>query len=195
MRNFKNFKTAHFFMAALFAGFVFFASCSNDDFVQHDETTKAARNFQNAQDIKSAGNLPAALPGCPENLTNDGCNFTSGSGIDQQNFYTMISLLNNCRTEALPAGCSLSDTTTRIIVANLNGCCNSASALNAQMNAWKQLAMNVRPGSDYIITGYQLIRYYSVSSYDYRLDINVTYRKKTCPLTENPGIPIRVINF
>ncbi|MBZ4270681.1 hypothetical protein LAM69_22640, partial [Mycobacterium tuberculosis] len=63
MRNFKNFKTAHFFMAALFASFVFFASCSNDDFVQHDETTKAARNFQNAQDIKPAGNLPAALPG------------------------------------------------------------------------------------------------------------------------------------
>lgn len=171
-------------MAALFAGLVFFASCNNDD-LESEKTATEARGNLNVKSVGEATPLPLTLS-CAEDLLNDGCNFTTGTGTDAYNQYTMINLMNNCRTETVPAGCTLGATTSAIIVARLNGCCYNGNVLNTQMDAWKQLAINARPAADYVITGYQLIRYYSVSYYDYRLDINVTYRKKTCP---SPGTP------
>lgn len=180
MKNFKNFKMGSYVVAALFAGLVFFTSCNNDDVVQSDQTTTEARGVLG---IKPAVPVTAQPLSCAEDLANDGCNFTSGTGTDFQNQYTMVTLMNSCRTEALPANCGwLNDTQIRTIAVDLNNCCYNGSVLNAQMNGWKQAAINARPASDYIITGYQRVNGFMMNyPYGpYRMEVNVTYRKKSC---------------
>ncbi len=186
MKNFKNFKTGHFFMAALFAGFVFFASCSNDESVQPDETTKAARSFQEAQPAKDVS-LKSV---CPDDVTNNGCIFVSGMGNSSQNQFTMVGMLNNCKTEEPPLNCGLGATELRTIDVDFSPYnCDDAATLNAYLNGINQQAINARPTSDFIITGYQRVRGYMVTAYGpYRMELSFTYRKKVCSGT--PSGPI-----
>lgn len=177
--------------AILFTSAVFFASCSKEEATPSEKETITAKapgelNFQ-------APGSPVALQSCPETLVHDGCNFTSGTGTDLQNQFTMVTLLNNCRIESLSPGCSWTSTTqTKLFNADLSNCCFSASSLNAQIDSWKQIAVSMRPGSDYVITGYQRINGFMVTAYGpYRMVICVTYRKKVCSrLPAEPSIPI-----
>jgi hypothetical protein len=189
----KKLTIFRFFIVALFVGFITLASCEKDEAATFEKEAVISKssgplNFSPAENSASAASLS-----CAENLTNDGCNFTSGTGTDMQNQFTMVNLLNGCRTESVPAGCSLTAiTATRTINADLSNCCYGPASLNAQMNGWKQLAMNARPASDYIITGYTRINGFMVTAYGpYRMVISVTYRKKTCRvLPSEESIPI-----
>lgn len=163
--------------AAFAANLFFLASCSEEPL--HQET---AAHQKIAKETPATGDsFGASLLSCPDNLTNDGCNFISGSGRDHPNQFLMVGLMNNCRTEALPANCSWDGniTQTHNIEVDLNNCCYPFSALNAAMNAWKALAASNRPASNYLIINYERIDGFMVTSYGpYRMVIKVTYRKR-----------------
>ncbi len=189
----KKLTLSRFFIVALFMSFAILASCEKDEAVTFEKEKTFSKSSEALNFSSTENSTSAASSACAENLTNDGCNFTSGTGTDMQNQFTMVNLLNGCRTESVPAGCSLTAiTTTRTINADLSNCCYGFASLNAQMNGWKQLAMNARPASDYIITGYTRINGFMVTTYGpYRMVISVTYRKKTCralPIEESISI-------
>jgi hypothetical protein len=155
------------------------SSCSEE--VSTQERAQDERALEAAPTLEGSGTFGASLLACPNNLTNDGCNFTSGSGEDYPNQYLMVNMMNPCRTEGLPAGCAWDGyiTQTRDIEVDLSNCCYPFSSLNFQMNSWKGLAITNRPASNYLITNYQRISGYMVTTYGpYRMKIRVTYRKK-----------------
>ncbi|TGD57258.1 hypothetical protein [Flavobacterium humi] len=191
MKTFKKTNVMKSFAVALFASVVFFASCNKEEAVpsENENITAKAPGELNFQPPGSA----LTMQSCPETLVNDGCNFTSGTGTDLQNQFTMVSLLNSCRIESLSPGCSWTSTTqTKLFNADLSNCCFSAGSLNTQIDGWKQMAVSMRPGSDYVITGYQRINGFMVTAYGpYRMVISVTYRKKVCSrLPAEPSLPI-----
>lgn len=189
MKKLKGIKLGTYVIVALFAGFLFFVSCNKEEIVtpEKQEITAKAPGELNFKPTESAS---AATQGCPETLTNDGCNFTSGTGTDLQNQFTMVTLLNSCRVESLSPGCSWTTVTqTKLFNADLSNCCFNASSLNSQIDSWKQIAVNMRPGSDYVIVGYQRINGFMVTAYGpYRMGMSVTYRKKVC--SRSPSEPV-----
>lgn len=168
-------------IAAFVVGFALLASCAEDELSrentsQHSQVTEALTSDQSS-DL----NFSASSVSCPDNLTNDGCNFTSGTGRDHPNQFLMVSMMNNCRTESLPSNCSWDGniTQTRDIEVDLNNCCYPFGTFNAVMNGWKALAASNRPAGNYLIIDYQRITGYMVTTYGpYRMVIRVTYRKK-----------------
>ncbi|MEO8516289.1 MAG: hypothetical protein ABI426_06075 [Flavobacterium sp.] len=190
MKKLKRIKLGSYVIVALFAGFLFFVSCNKEEAVtpEKQEVTAKAPGELN---FKAAENT-SATSSCPETLTNDGCNFTSGTGTDLQNQFTMVNLLNSCRVESLSPGCRFTSVTqTKLFNADLSNCCFSASSLNSQIDSWKQIAVNMRPGSDYVIVGYQRLNGFMVTTYGpYRMSISVTYRKKVCSRLPVEQIPI-----
>lgn len=148
-------------------------------------------------DQPSTPDFNAAAMSCPDNLANDGCNFTSGTGRDHPNQFTMIGMMNNCRTESLPANCSWDGnvTQTKIIQVNLNNCCYPFNTFNAVMNGWKTLAQNNRPSGNYLITNYTWVSGSMATPYGpYVMVIAVTYRKKgMCAIIGEA--PPKVIDF
>lgn len=180
MKNFKEIKLGNYVIAVLFAGSLFFMSCNKEETVtpEKQEITAKAPGELNFKPGVNA----SAISSCPETLTNNGCNFTSGTGTDLQNQFTMVNLLNSCRVESLSPGCSWTTVTqTKLFNADLSNCCFSASSLNSQIDSWKQIAVSMRPGSDYVIIGYQRLNGFMVTAYGpYRMSMSVTYRKKVC---------------
>lgn len=132
-------------------------------------------------DQSTTPDFNAAAMSCPDNLAHDGCNFTSGTGRDHPNQFTMVSMMNNCRTEPLPANCSWDGnvTQTKIMQVNLNNCCYPFNTFNAVMNGWKSLAQSIRPAGNYLITNYTWVSGSMATPYGpYVMTIAVTYRKK-----------------
>lgn len=166
-------------IATFIIAFAFVASCAEDESL----TENRSQNEQLPEAMALDGSpftTPSSI-GCPDDLTNDGCNFTSGTGRDHPNQFLMVNMMNNCRTESLPSNCSWAGniTQTRDIEVDLNNCCYPFSAFNAVMNNWKAIAASNRPASNYLITNYQRITGYMVTTYGpYRMVIRVTYRKK-----------------
>ncbi|MGH2665178.1 hypothetical protein [Flavobacterium sp.] len=192
MKKLKQIKLGSYFIMALFAGSLFFVSCNKEDVVtpEKEEITAKAPGDLN---FHAPGGAANTMQSCPETLTNDGCNFTSGTGTDLQNQFAMVTLLNSCRVESLSPGCSWTTVTqTKLFNADLSNCCFSANSLNAQIDSWKQIAVNMRPGSDYVIVSYQRINGFMVTAYGpYRMGMSVTYRKKICSrLPAEPSEPI-----
>jgi hypothetical protein len=162
-----------------FVTFALLAACAEEE-LEAPEASRSAEAIEAPTGEADSGPF-SALGGCPDDLTNDGCNFTSGTGRDHPNQYLMVNMMNNCRTEPLPSNCTWSGniTETRNIEVDLNNCCYPASSLNFQMNTWKALAASNRPASNFLITNYQRISGYMVTSYGpYRMVIRVTYRKR-----------------
>ena len=174
---FKRWISSSIRIATFIAGFTLLVSCANDQLAPEDRS-------QNQQELSDQSVNPSpfsAAMSCPDNLTDDGCNFVTGSGRDHPNQFTMVGMMNNCRTESLPAGCSWAGnvTQTKIIEVDLNNCCYPFSSLNFAMNSWKALAASNRPAGNYLIINYQRINGYMVTVYGpYRMVIQVTYRKK-----------------
>lgn len=145
------------------------------------------------QEDGSEGVCYANRASCPDNLTNNGCDFTSGSGRDMPNQYLMVNLLNNCRRESLPSNCSWwsgNITQTRTIYVYLNNCCYPASAMTGRLNSWKNAAVSAKPNSSYLITNYERIGGVMLNHPygPYRMSIRVTYRKKICSVVGNPDV-------
>lgn len=191
MKKLKGIKLGTYVIVALSAGFLFFVSCNKEEAVtpEKQEITAKAPGELN---FKPGVSPSATSSSCPETLTNNGCNFTSGTGTDLQNQFTMVNLLNSCRVESLSPGCSWTSVTqTKLFNADLSNCCFSASSLNAQIDSWKQIAVSMRPGSDYVIVGYQRLNGFMVTAYGpYRMSMSVTYRKKVCSRLPSEPIPI-----
>jgi hypothetical protein len=95
-----------------------------------------------------SGTAETASVACANNFTNDGCNFTSGSGLNYQYASTMATLMNACRTET-PGGCAWDGYQTTTVTLNMdyNGCCESYSTMNSYLNNLKAQAQSSRPGS------------------------------------------------
>jgi hypothetical protein len=176
--TFKRWITSSIRITAFAVAFAFFVSCADDELSADNRSQAGVAELPAGQTPDTFG----ALSGCDDNLTNDGCNFTSGEGRDHPNQYLMVDLMTPCRTEPLPANCTWAAgniTETRTIEVDLSNCCFPASSLNFQMNNWKAQAMSVRPSSSYLITNYERINGYMVTVYGpYRMVIRVTYRKK-----------------
>jgi hypothetical protein len=164
-------------ITAFAVAFALLVSCADDEL--------SADNRAQGIEALPADQTPdtfSALTGCPDDLVNDGCNFTSGTGRDHPNQYLMVDMMTPCRTEPLPSNCSWAAgniTETRNIQVDLNNCCYPASSLTFQMNNWKAQAMSVRPSSSFLITDYERINGFMVTPYGpYRMIIRVTYKKK-----------------
>jgi hypothetical protein len=167
-------------IAAFTVGFALIASCADDELAA-DNRSQNATGIEGIAEQPSNPEPQSLSGGCPDDLTDDGCNFTSGTGRDHPNQFLMVTMMNNCRTESLPSNCVWAGniTETRNIEVDLNNCCYPFSSLNWAMNSWKALAMSNRPASNYLITNYQRINGYMVTAYGpYRMVIRVTYRKK-----------------
>lgn len=167
---------------------------------EQEEELRIEKLEENAEEITTKGLEQGEGAGgvcyvgrasCSDNLTNDGCDFTSGNGRDMPNQYLMVDMLNNCRRESLPSNCNWwsSITQTRVIKVDLNNCCYPASAMTGRLNTWKDAAMYARPSSSYLITNYERIGGFMVTVYGpYRMSIRVTYRKKICSAVANPDV-------
>ena len=118
---------------------------------------------------------------CPDNLTYNSCNFTSGDGRDYPNQFTMVNLLDNCHRESLPNGCSWTSTyETKTIYVHLDNCCKSAAQLNANIDSWMQKAKDERPAGGFLIVDYERTGGLMESTFGpYRMYVKVTYRKKS----------------
>jgi hypothetical protein len=172
----KRWMNSSFKIAVFVMGITFLVSC--EDQLTSDDRSP---NEQVLAEQSSPLNFSAAAMSCADNLANDGCNFTSGTGRDHPNQFLMVSMMNNCRTESLPPNCSWdgNQTQTRTMEVDLNNCCYPFNTFNAVMNGWKSLAQSNRPAGNYLITNYQRINGYMVTVYGpYRMVISVTYRKK-----------------
>lgn len=191
MKKLKRVKLGSYVTIALLAGFLFFVSCNKEE-VATPEKQEVTAKALGELNFKPTGSASAATSSCPETLTNNGCNFTSGTGTDLQNQFTMVNLLNSCRVESLTPGCSWTSVTqTKLFNADLSNCCFSFGSLNTQIDGWKQVAVNMRPGSDYVIVGYQRLNGFMVTAYGpYRMSMSVTYRKKICSRLPSEPIPI-----
>ncbi|MDY8135562.1 hypothetical protein [Aquimarina sp. 2201CG5-10] len=168
-------------------GMIIFSSCEKDDLIINEKNQELKENSTNksSESTSESANYCSinGRSSCDDNLTNDGCNFTSGEGRDMPNQFLMVDMLNNCRTEPLPNNCNWhgNHIQTRIIEVDLSNCCSPAYALNSRLDSWKGLAMANRPNSSYIITNYERISGFMVTTYGpYRMRIRVTYRKKIC---------------
>lgn len=183
----KKLKLGSAFIIALFTGLVFITSCDKDNNTSLENPEKQERVLKNTDNLNFETNNVAKVSACPETLTNDGCNFTSGTGVEAQSQFTMINLLNGCRTESLPAGCRwTSNITTRYIDVDFNLSCCPASQLNIKTETIKHLAINAKPSSNYLITNYQRTSGFMVSTYGpYRMRVLVTYREKSSPMQES----------
>ena len=119
---------------------------------------------------------------CPGNLTNDGCNFTSGSEIHAWQIVTDFeTLLNNCRLEELPSNCPTwtSQYETVNFKVGLTGCCYDYSLKNFRVNQIKSIAQSNRPGSAYLIRDYQVVYATGCNVAGHPcLSVTVTYRKR-----------------
>ncbi|MFM9989405.1 hypothetical protein [Flavobacterium sp.] len=191
MKKSNKLKLGSTVIIALFANLVFFTSCDKDNNASSENSEKQETVLKNTDNLnfKSTDGNVAKIASCPETLTNDGCNFTSGYGTDLNSQFTMVNLLNSCRTESLPAGCSWSSyTETRFIDIDYSNCCYTANELNVKTDACKQLAINARPSSGYLITNYQRINGFMVTTYGpYRMRVAVTYRAKSCRMIPIDG--------
>ena len=143
-------------------GILLFSSCEKENpevyEIKQNELETNAKNRESETDAVGYCSTNSRSS-CDDNLTHDGCNFTSGEGRDTAYRYTMVDLLDNCYTQPLPSNCSWVNNTTqtRDIYIDLTNCCYSASHLNTQLNNWKNLAIANRPSSSYLITGYEYI--------------------------------------
>ncbi|RZS93629.1 hypothetical protein [Aquimarina brevivitae] len=177
-------------LAVMLISFVLF-SCEKDD-INFPEEPNNEQVLQKTDERPDQGSYCVNYDrGCADDLIDDGCNFTSGNGRDMPNQYLMVDMLNDCRRETLPNNCSWvgNTTVTTTIEVDLNNCCYPFYALNSRLDSWKAQAQAAKPNSSYLITNYQRIGGYMVTSYGpYRMKIRVTYRKKICALT-----PIRYI--
>lgn len=168
-------------IAMLFLALSVVVSCSEDASLEERPTNERAIEGTPGETSNPGDSFGASLLSCPDDLTNDGCNFTAGTGRDHPNQFLMVNMMNNCRTEPLPSNCTWDGniTQTRTIEVDLNNCCYPFSSLNFAMNNWKALAIANKPASNYLITNYQRINGYMVTTYGpYRMVIQVTYRKK-----------------
>ena len=84
MKNFKRFYYSIFTL--LLAGFIFI-SCEKEE-ITIDEVMESSTVKQ-----ESASNGFGNKAACTDDLTNDGCNFLSGSGRDMPNQYLMINMM------------------------------------------------------------------------------------------------------
>ncbi|MBQ4821899.1 hypothetical protein [Aquimarina sp. MMG016] len=191
MKNLNSKNTNHLFFLLLLSLFIF-SSCERDeltsietesDYIEQSDTKNLEHETQTSSQCYSTNR-----GSCDDNLTNNGCNFTTGQGRkgrDMPNQYLMVNMLDNCRTEQLPANCSWvgNHTQTRVIEVDLNNCCSPAYALNSRLDNWRDLAIANKPDSSYLITDYERIYGFMVTSYGpYRMRIRVTYRKKICSI-------------
>jgi hypothetical protein len=182
----KKWITSSIKIAVITVVFALMASCQ-DQLMTEDRLQNETTLSEQPANV----DFNAAAMSCPDDLINDGCNFTSGTGRDHPNQFLMVNMMNNCRTESLPANCSWDGniTQTQTIQVNLNNCCYPFSSLNAVLNSWKTLAQSNRPAANYLITNYQRVSGYMATVYGpYVMVISVTYRKKgTCLMVAEPG--------
>jgi hypothetical protein len=187
----KKWMSSSIRITAIIAVFIFLASC------QDQLSTERTHNESALPDQSANADFNAAAMSCPDDLANDGCNFTSGTGRDHPNQFLMVSMMNNCRTESLPANCSWDGniTQTQTMQVNLNNCCYPFNTFNAVLNGWKTLAQSNRPASNYLITNYQRVSGYMATPYGpYVMIISVTYRKKGTCLIVGEATP-KTIDF
>lgn len=191
--NFTRWINSSIKIATLVVAFAILASCE-DKLATDNRPQDVPLVDAKSPDQVPSPSLFSTSASCSDDLANDGCNFTSGSGRDYPNQFLMVAMMSNCRTEGLPAGCSWDGniTQTKIIEVDLSNCCYPFSSFNFTLNSWKALAVSNRPASDYLITNYQRINGYMVTTYGpYRMVIQVTYKKKACSrIIGSPQDPI-----
>ncbi|WP_128755218.1 hypothetical protein [Aquimarina sediminis] len=190
MKNLKAFNQLKCFVLILCIGTFLMTSCEQDEELKLEKLEEiTTKKSEKGEEI--SGECYVGRASCPDNLTNNGCDFTSGSGRDMPNQYLMVDMLNNCRRQSLPSNCSWwsNITETRVIKVDLNNCCYPAYAMTGRLNSWKNAAVAARPSSAYLITNYERIGGFMVTTYGpYRMSIRVTYRKKICSAVANPDV-------
>ncbi len=128
------------------------------------------------------GQCTSSRSSCPGNLTNDGCNFTSGSEIHAWQIVSDFeTLLNNCRIEELPSNCPTwsNQFETVNFRTGLTGCCYDYSLMNFRVNQIKSLAESNRPSSAFLIRSYTVTYATGCNSAGHPcLSVTVTYRKR-----------------
>ncbi len=123
---------------------------------------------------------------CPDDLVDNGCKYTSGTGRDMSERTRMFPLLNSCYTEPIPSyyvwdGNQIQ---TRSLSIDLDNCCYTSDVINYKLGSMKQIALNNKPYK-HLITGYARIGGYMVTPYGpYRMTYRVYYRKVKSKLTE-----------
>jgi hypothetical protein len=188
----KKWMTLSIKIVMLIVSLAFLVSCQ--DQLLSEERSQSEPGISNQSPI---ADFNAAAMSCPDDLVNDGCNFTSGTGRDHPNQFLMVSMMNNCRTESLPANCAWDGniTQTQTMQVNLNNCCYPFNTFNAVLNGWKTTAQNNRPSGGYLITNYQRVTGYMATPYGpYVMVISVTYRKKGTCLIVGEATP-KAIDF
>lgn len=178
-------KKATFILSLLIITSITFYSCNEGDDIEDYEVQNKYNNESNLEQSNSENRMT-----CDLNLTNNGCEFTSGEGKVAASYNTMINLLDNCYTESLASNCNWfgnyeqTKTMSRNFIISQ---CNSASIMNFYLNDYENWAKAIRPNSSYIITGYQLQTATNTGDGYFRLKIRVIYRKKICSLSGNPS--------
>ncbi len=144
---------------------------------QESELTQVPEQSFTYED--QSGETCSARASCANDITHDGCNFTSG----QHTYSTHLAgqyetLLNNCHTEPLPSNCSWASGPITTYVINYhpaNWCCYDFNAHNFRVDQFMAAAQSSRPGSNYLITGYE-VSHWMLSQPNFK--VKVTYRKK-----------------
>lgn len=175
-------------LSVLLVAFLCFAnSCETEDIsLENDQKTLEKELVLDKQSLngKESSGLSESSYEKSSNcqgLQNDGCNFTSGCDREFPNMYLMVDMMNNCRTESLSSNCSWqSDIQTRILTISLTNCVYPDYAMNARLNNWKQAAINNKPNSSYLITGYECLGGSQNGYGPFEMRLKVTYRKKSC---------------
>lgn len=188
MKNLKNVILGIGLASILIAG------CQKEDLnepilVEKEATQSFLKDTSTSKDDKNRAVV------CDNNMTNDGCQFTSGESLDVYQAQYFEPLLDNCYTETLENNCSWMGnyTVKQQFYIYFDACCTSYTVMNSRLNGIKASAQSFAP-SNYLIIDYRIFGGVMLN-YPYgpkRYTVEVTYRKKICSLSPQPELPAKL---